>query len=97
MKGTDEKREKDSDPQAKRLQSNTGLQCHTLQNPQPSLCCNTEHNPQKQETGNCFLMKTTPCLSNVGSDQLTQSGQGWLKEWGVTEFSGMYLGLVEKQ
>lgn len=51
-----EERKKDSEPQANRLQSNTGLQCHTLQNPQPSLHCNTEYNPQEQETGNSFLM-----------------------------------------
>lgn len=53
-------------PQANRLQRNTGLQCHALQNHQTSLHCNTEHNPPKQETGNSFLMETNILLSNIG-------------------------------
>lgn len=47
---------------------------------QPSLHCNTEHNPQEQETGNNFLTETSTLLSNVGLGQLLHIPQGWLKD-----------------
>lgn len=77
-------RKTDSEPQANKLQSNTGLQCHTLQN------CNAERNPWEQETGNSFLMETSILLSNMGLGQLPQTAQGWLKT-GVSLNFQMYI------
>ena len=62
-------------------------------NPQPSLHCNTEHNPQEQETGK-FPYGNKYSSINHGPGP---TAQGWLKDWGIIEFSDVYLGLVEKQ
>lgn len=64
-------RKTDSEPQANRLQSNTRLQWHTLQNPQTPLPCNITL--EEEETENSFHMKISTLLSNMGLGQLSQT------------------------